>query len=274
MSSFKMQPISHSEYLSGKYRDVSTISGKHEAKVWYKDNGSINEDSTYSDSYLRANGLGRYAKKAESSSKSSSSKSSSSKSSSGSKNSSGKQDSSKAKKVEVEVEKNVYVDVEVPATDEERLEYIYMKLSNEGDYNELKKNALIAKAESLGLDATELLEKMEKKLRIRTDYEYAISNKEKVSNVYPPKEREELMKYIAFMNKKYNGNWHSNAVFNLDLVVTLHYENDAELRNIVDELKKNSEYYQEHSPFGTPVKKPNLAESLINLSKTFKYGNN
>ena len=194
MSSFKMQPISHSEYLSGKYRDVSSSSGKHEAKVWYKDNGSINEDSTYSDSYLRSNGLGRYAKKAESSSKSSSSKSSSSKSSSGSKKSSGKQDSSKAKKVEVEVEKNVYVDVEVPATDEERLNYLYWKLSYYGDYNELKVNALKAKAESLGLDATKQLEELEKEQRTYSDYEYAAQNKQYYGNIYPPVEKEKLLK--------------------------------------------------------------------------------
>ena len=93
MASYKMQPISHSEYLSGKYRNVSSSSGEHEAKVWYKDNGSINEDETYSDNYLRSNGLGRYAKKAETSSKSSSSSSKSS-SSSGSSSSSSKSSSS------------------------------------------------------------------------------------------------------------------------------------------------------------------------------------
>lgn len=279
-----MKPISHDEYLSGKYKDVSTISGKHEAKVWYKDNGSIDEDYTYSDSYLRSKGLGRYAKKAESSSKSSSSKSSSSKSSSSksssSKSSGGssfslfgsgsKNNSSKAEeKVE---EKTVYVDVEIPATDEERLDYLYWELSYYGDYNELKVNALKAKAESLGLDATKLLEKLEKKQRTYSDYEYAAQNKQYYGNIYPPVEREKLLKFIDFFNKRDKNNWDSNRLFNLDFVVRKHYENDAELRGIVDELKKQSEYYQNNSPFGTPIVKPKkgLIESLINLGQMFK----
>lgn len=271
-----MKPISHDEYLSGKYKDVSTISGKHEAKVWYKDNGSIDEDYTYSDSYLRSKGLGRYAKKAESSSKSSSSKSSSSKSSSSknssSKSSGGKQESSKAKKAEVEREKDEYVDIEIPATDEERLDYLYWILSRYGDYNELKVNALKAKAESLGLDATKLLEKLEKELRTYSDYEYAAQNKQYYGNIYPPVEREKLLKFIDFFNKRNKNNWDSNRLFNLDFVVRKHYENDAELRGIVDELKKHSEYYQNNSPFGTPIVKPKkgLIESLINLGQMFK----
>ena len=93
MASYKMQPISHSEYLSGKYQNVSSSSGEHEAKVWYKDNGSIDEELTYSDNYQRSNGIGRYAKKAETSSKSSSSSSKSS-SSSGSSSSSSRSSSS------------------------------------------------------------------------------------------------------------------------------------------------------------------------------------
>ena len=79
MSSFKLKSISHDEYLSGKYQSVSSdSSGNHEAKVWYKDNGSINEELTYSDNYQRSNGIGRYAKKSESPSKESSKSSSSS----------------------------------------------------------------------------------------------------------------------------------------------------------------------------------------------------
>lgn len=47
---------------------------------------------------------------------------------------------------------------------------------------------------------------------------------------------------------------------------------DTELRGIVDELKKHSEYYQNNSPFGTPIVKPKkgLIESLINLGQMFK----
>lgn len=274
-----MKPISHDEYLSGKYKDVSTISGKHEAKVWYKDNGSIDEDYTYSDSYLRSKGLGRYAKKAESGSKSSSSKSSSSKSSS-SKSSGGssfslfgsgsKNNSSKAEeKVE---EKTVYVKVEIPATDEERLDYLYYRLCYDGDFNELKKNALIAKAQSLGLDATELIEKMEKQMRYLSDYKYAEEIGKYAEYAYPPIEREELMEYIKYINKENRGRWWTDTLINLDLVVRKHYEMDTELRGIVDELKKHSEYYQNNSPFGTPIVKPKkgLIESLINLGQMFK----
>lgn len=262
MPSFKMKPISHDEYLSGKYKDVSTISGKHEAKVWYKDNGSIDEDYTYSDSYLRSKGLGRYAKKAESGSKSSSSKSSSSKSSS-SKSSGGssfslfgsgsKNNSSKAEeKVE---EKTVYVNVKVPATDEKRLEYLYYRLCYNGDFNELKINALIAKAQSLGLDATELIERMEKRMRHLSDYKYAEEIGEDAGDAYPPIEREELMEYIKYMNKENRGRWWTDTLINLDLVVRKHYEMDTELRSIVDDLKKNSDYYQENSPLGCPPPK-------------------
>ena len=222
---------------------------------------------------------GRYAKKAESSSKSSSSKSSSSKSSS-SKSSGGSSFSlfgsgskNKSSKAEEEVEeKTVYIDVEIPATDEERLDYLYWKLSYYGDYNELKVNALKAKAESLGLDATKLLEKLEKEQRTYSDYEYAAQNKQYYGNIYPPVEREKLLKFIDFFNKRNKNNWDSNRLFNLDLVVRKHYENDAELRGIVDELKKHSEYYQNKSPFGTPIVKPKkgLIESLINLGQMFK----
>lgn len=269
-----MKPISHDEYLSGKYKDVSTSSGKHEAKVWYKDNGSIDEDYTYSDSYLRSKGLGRYAKKAESSSKSSSSKSSSSKSSGGSSfslfGSGSKNNSSKAEeKVE---EKTVYVKVEIPATDEERLEYLYYRLCYNGDFNELKVNALIAKAQSLGLDATELIERLEKRMRHLSDYKYAEEIGEDARDAYPPIEREELMEYIKYINKEDRGRWWTDTLINLDLVVRKHYEMDTELRGIVDELKKHSEYYQNNSPFGTPIVKPKkgLIESLINLGQMFK----
>lgn len=274
MPSFKMKPISHDEYLSGKYKDVSTTSGKHEAKVWYKDNGSIDEDYTYSDSYLRSNGLGRYAKKAESSSKSSSSKSSSSKSSGGSSSSLfGSGSKNKSSKAEEKVEeKTVYVTVKVPATDEERLEYLYYRLCYNGDFNELKINALIAKAQSLGLDATELIERMEKRMRHLSDYKYAEEIGKDARGAYPPIEREELMEYIKYINKENRGRWWTETLINLDLVVRKHYEMDTELRSIVDDLKKNSDYYQENSPLGCPppkVKK-NIIKDLMNLGKTYK----
>ncbi len=52
MSSFKMTPISHAEYLSGKYQHVSSSSGNHEAKIWYDSQGNIDEKLTYSRRYL------------------------------------------------------------------------------------------------------------------------------------------------------------------------------------------------------------------------------
>ncbi len=63
--------ISHEEYCSGKYQNVSTISGKHYARIFYV-NGEINPNSTYSDSYLRKNKLGKYAGSGSSSSSKSS----------------------------------------------------------------------------------------------------------------------------------------------------------------------------------------------------------
>lgn len=62
--------ISHEEYCSGKYQNVSSISGKHEARIWYVD-GEIDPNKTYSDNYLRKNKIGKYANNSSSSSSSS-----------------------------------------------------------------------------------------------------------------------------------------------------------------------------------------------------------
>ena len=80
------------------------------------------------------------------------------------------------------------------------------------------------------------------------------------------------MEYIKYINKENRGRWWTDTLINLDLVVRKHYEMDTELRGIVDELKKHSEYYQNNSPFGTPIEKPKkgLIESLINLGQMFK----
>ena len=241
MSSFKMQPISHSEYLSGKYKDVSTISGKHEAKVWYKDNGSINEDSTYSDNYLRSNGLGRYAKKAESSSKSSSSKSSSS-----SKKSTPQSSNRVAARDEVSDKKRerteyVYRD----ATDEERLKYITRILCRNTEFNTTKTDAIIAKAASLGLDPGEALAKLKEECN-KSDIRYLVNDKDFsraligsfLHHTYPPTEREELLEYISFLDNYYKkSSWDRDVLFNLFVVIALHHENDIELQNIVKKLR-------------------------------------
>ena len=201
-----MQTISHSEYLSGKYRDVSSSSGKHEAKVWYKDNGSINEDSTYSDNYLRSNGLGRYAKKAESSSKSSSSSKGSS-----SKKSTPQSSNRVAARDEVSDKKRerteyVYRD----ATDEERLKYITRILCRNTEFNTTKTDAIIAKAASLGLDPGEALAKLKEECN-KSDIRYLVNDKGFSRNIigpflrhtYPPTEREELLEYISFLDNYY-----------------------------------------------------------------------
>lgn len=67
--------ISHEEYCSGKYQNVSIISGKYYARMFYV-NGEINPNATYSDNYLRKNKIGKYANGGSSSSSSESSKSS------------------------------------------------------------------------------------------------------------------------------------------------------------------------------------------------------
>lgn len=235
-----MQPISHSEYLSGKYRDVSSSSGKHEAKVWYKDNGSINEDSTYSDNYLRSNGLGRYAKKAESSSKSSSSSKGSS-----SKKSTPQSSNRVAARDEVSDKKRerteyVYRD----ATDEERLEYITRILCSNTEFNKTKTDAIIAKAASLELDPGEALADLEERCS-KSDYRYFANDKSFSRNLemwlkrtYPPTEREELLEYISFLDNYYKKRrWDRDVLFNLFVVIALHHENDIELQNIVKKLR-------------------------------------
>ena len=241
MSSFKMQTISHSEYLSGKYRDVSSSSGKHEAKVWYKDNGSINEDSTYSDNYLRSNGLGRYAKKAESSSKSSSSSKGSS-----SKKSTPQSSNRVAARDEVSDKKRerteyVYRD----ATDEERLKYITRILCRNTEFNTTKTDAIIAKAASLGLDPGEALAKLKEECN-KSDIRYLVNDKgfsraligSFLHHTYPPTEREELLEYISFLDNYYKkSSWDRDVLFNLFVVIALHHENDIELQNIVKKLR-------------------------------------
>lgn len=66
--------ISHEEYLSSKYKDVSHKSGEHYARITTI-NGKIDAAQTYSDSYCKKNGLGKYANSGSSSKQSSSSSS-------------------------------------------------------------------------------------------------------------------------------------------------------------------------------------------------------
>lgn len=66
--------ISHEEYLSMKYSNVSHKSGEHYARITTVD-GEIDAAQTYTDSYCKKNGLGRYANSGSSSKQSSSSSS-------------------------------------------------------------------------------------------------------------------------------------------------------------------------------------------------------
>lgn len=66
--------ISHEEYLSMKYRNVSHKSGEHYARITTVD-GEIDAAQTYTDSYCKKNGLGRYANSGSSSKQSRSSSS-------------------------------------------------------------------------------------------------------------------------------------------------------------------------------------------------------
>lgn len=87
----KCKDVLLSEYpKDGKYQSVSSVSGKVYARVWYNDDGSVNADQTYSSSYCKKNGLGKYAKSSSgpSSSRSSSSSRPSTASSSSSRSSS------------------------------------------------------------------------------------------------------------------------------------------------------------------------------------------
>lgn len=67
---YKEVEISHNEYLEQKYQSVSSKSGKHFAKICYH-GSTIHPGKTYTDSYCKKNGLGKYASGTSSSSSSS-----------------------------------------------------------------------------------------------------------------------------------------------------------------------------------------------------------
>ena len=53
----------------GKYSNIIHRNGKNYAQIYYRDDGSINEESTYSDFYKRKNKIGRYANESDDESK-------------------------------------------------------------------------------------------------------------------------------------------------------------------------------------------------------------
>ena len=65
--------ISQEEACSCKYKSISHLRGESYATVWYE-GGEINPEMTYTDSYCRSKGLGKYAKSNRSKSSSSSSR--------------------------------------------------------------------------------------------------------------------------------------------------------------------------------------------------------
>lgn len=78
MANYEYVPISHKEYLSGKYQDTVSSSGEHKARIWYNNDGSIDERATYSLPWKKKYKLGEYADKGDDGKKSSSSKNKSS----------------------------------------------------------------------------------------------------------------------------------------------------------------------------------------------------
>lgn len=262
MSSMKMVPISHEEYLSGKWQSVSSSSGKHEAKVFYKDDGSIDECS-YTDSYCRKHQLGRYAPKAESSSKSSSSKSSSGKSGSkiapipfSSKSSKRKpnffdedyeeEDNDNEKEPEMENEIRVRAEIE----DSRKREFI-RKIERYVDGGEDITTEMIEEVRSLaienGYSPTEA-EITLKNAQRKQDPErvYADSYQGRFSRTfrdflkdYPvPRNREYLIKYINMILITNDGidDMSDETLDNIKKVVNLKFRNDSEIQALFKEL--------------------------------------
>lgn len=237
MSSFKMIRISHSEYLSGKYKNVSSDSNNHEAKVWYNSNGSINEELTYSDSYLRSNGLGSYAKKAETSSSKSSSNSSKSSSSSSKSSHSKSSSGSRERTASPQTERTTYVDRY--ATDEERMNHLVNRLTSRGGYSQYINDAIEAKAKDLGFDADEYIEKAKKQCAKNTQFniEAVVSRERHIPYINFPSDKKELLECLEKIKEKYKGKkWNKEALFQLEFIIQAYHEHDIELQNTLKEI--------------------------------------
>lgn len=211
----KMIPISHEEYLSGKYQSVSSSGGKHEARVWYKDNGDIDEESTYSRSYLAKKNGG---------SKSSSSKANGSVATGGILGGIFASSSSKKGKNKVETKSSTKKRAPIWDDDfsstwdddfmsnnkkkekemskqEELKEYIE-EIMEDGLLSKSKKSAAISKAISLGLTAEDAEMLLEREYLLNTDLDYYMTTKRcgvdqalrKIS--IPHTDRDSLLKYF------------------------------------------------------------------------------
>lgn len=255
-----MKSISHDEYLSGKYQNVSSdSSGNHEAKVWYKDNGSINEELTYSDNYQRSNGIGRYAKKSESpskeSSKSSSSSSRSSSSSSSSRSSSSTSsftNTSKSKPMERE---KTYAEIDAELKSKRFGNFISDLVGNADlEINEAVLDKVRVTGMEIGYSADEAEADFMRAYKFRTDPEYVVNRGIRVERAFTyhclcPKQREQLIHYMkyAIISKaikeiyEYNDSIDSVKKFmsKLESTISLHYSNDAEIQALYAQLKKD-----------------------------------
>lgn len=61
------EPISFAEAHAGKYRYMSSRGNDYTARVYYRSNGEIDEDCTYTEDYCRRHHLGRFAQQEQSS---------------------------------------------------------------------------------------------------------------------------------------------------------------------------------------------------------------
>lgn len=267
MSSIKMQTISHSEYLSGKYRNVSSSGGTHEAKITYKDNGSINEDETYSDNYLRSNGLGRYTKKAETSSKSSSNSKSSSSSKSGiavaaaasSKKSSSSSLSSSSSSSSKRMERQLSdQEIDAKLTDDRLRSYIRKLVENCVD---IEDEDIIERTysfgESIGISGDEAVAKLISDFKENYDPEYIMNSYKghgwDIQYTFegrftklkmPIGNKRAFLHYLrcaliyGYIKKGENvKEW----LKELDSTITLHYSNDTEVQNVYAQIKAEIE---------------------------------
>ena len=212
----KMIPISHEEYLSGKYQSVSSSGGKHEARVWYKDNGDIDEESTYSRAYLSKKNGG---------SKSSSSKANGSVvaggilggifASSSLKKGKNKAEPKSSTKKRAPIWDDDYSSTwdddfmsnnndknEKKMSKQEELKKYIKEIMEDGLLSKSKKSAAISKAISLGLTAEDAEILLEREYLLNTDLDYYMTTErcginQALRNIsIPHTDRDSLLKYF------------------------------------------------------------------------------
>lgn len=241
----KMIPISHAEYVSGKYQHVSSSGGKHEARVWYKDNGDIDEESTYSRAYLSKKNGG---------SKISSDKANGSVVAGGilggifassslkkGKNKAEPKSSTKKRPPIWDDEYDEYDDdIEKEMSKQEELKKYIKEIMEDGLLSKSKKSAAISKAISLGLTAEDAEMLLEREYLLNTDLDYYMTTKRcdinqalrKIS--IPHTDRDSLLKYFICIANASGSDLQVSEVEqhikrHLSYVKT-YYKNDTELK--------------------------------------------